>query len=92
MTFEAIVPQVNDSDRYAVALGVVGGGIVAIQTCSSLELLREAYFGFSDYAKQRGLSMPVPVEAVEGNCRNGKVKVLGDMIKDYTSSRDPTRN
>lgn len=72
-------PQVNAEHKYAVAVPAQGGVVVPIQSFETLEQLKEGYRAWRQYATERDITSPVPIEFLD---KSGKCKALIDIIKD----------
>ena len=67
MGIEQIKPSVKPEHKYAVALGISGGGVCPLEGYSTEDGLEAGYKIWDSYAKEKGLSRPVPIKFVDKN-------------------------
>lgn len=79
MRLEAFKPIIRPGSKYAVAVRVEDGSLWIIGTYPSREQLENGYRAWYQYAEQRKITMPVPVEIVDK--KTMMVKILKDLIE-----------
>ena len=75
-------PKVEKEDLYAIAVPAEGRILVPIKSCATLEKLKEEYKTGYDFAVERNITRPYPIEIIDG-----KGKILTDIINDYILSK-----
>lgn len=72
-------PWTNKNHRYAVAVQANGCSTL-LESYETLEQLKEGYRDWKEFASKRKTAEPVPIEFIKIEGRNGKCRVLTDLI------------
>ncbi|MBI2042924.1 hypothetical protein HYT25_00870 [Candidatus Pacearchaeota archaeon] len=78
MTKEIFEPNFNPEQKYAVAVYIGNKRVCPIESYPTEESLENGYRVWSEMAKKRNLSKPVPIEFTSAN---GKCEVREDIMK-----------
>ncbi len=77
MKIESFKPQLDSEYKYAVAVPIEGEKVVPIQSYETLEQLKEGYQTWLQYATERKITKPLPIEFLD---KSGKCQVLTDIL------------
>ncbi len=74
---EIFKPNLNSEQRYAVAIYLGNKTVCSIESYPTEETLENGYRVWSEIAKERNLSKPVPIEFIDAD---GKCEIREDLI------------
>ena len=78
MITEEVRPRIDTREKYGISLLTESGILFLIQSYGSLEQLKESYTSWRQYASNKGVTLPVPIELLDDK---GGCKILTDIIQ-----------
>lgn len=78
MKIETFEPKIDTTHKFAVAVPVEGGDVCIIETYATREALAVAFDGWSNFATERCITQPCPIEIIDKEMR---CKVLTNILE-----------